>query len=80
MITLMTEMVQSQRAQTEVFSKLVGAWTQPVEVGPVPRTQSEQDALDALEEAADMGDPDAQAILASDEAQKSYFTQFRQFR
>lgn len=77
LIGLMTEMVHAQRAQTEVFAKLVGVWTQPVPVEAAPRSQSEVEAYDALEDAAENGDPDAQTILANEDAFRSYVAQFR---
>lgn len=83
LVSLMQASIEAQRENQKVqqemvkiFGDIVGAWTRPVPISSPPPSQSDIDALDALEQAAEAGDPDAQALIADEKSFRHYMSQF----
>lgn len=77
MLQLMHEVVQLQKAQSEVFTTLLKSWTTPVPTSTPYTSPDDRDILEALEDAAKNGDEDAQIILTDPKLRHDYFQTFR---
>lgn len=78
MLELMKEVVQLQKAQSEVFTTLLKAWVAPIPTDITAYASSEdREILAALEHAAANGDEDAQLILGDPKLKHDYFQTFR---